>query len=205
MCNDVWRFILDQRWVKAVWAFVLQVWQFCGDQFWLWRFFCSLLAVFVTLFAIGVTVVIEVAAFLALSLCETWCVILNVIDRSGPNHMCFDYTQHQPDQTTQTPPPTPALTVSAGGPYKGNIYEPLSMHATTNQPLGAGNTISWELGDGTKASGADISHVYAAPLVFTVTVSVLGQTYVGIGPIASDSTTARIVAKGSVPPPPAIG
>jgi hypothetical protein len=203
MCNDIWRELIDQRLVRTVWAFVVQVWQFCNDQFWLWTFFCWVLAIFVTVFAIGITVVFEIVLVVALTVCESVCVLLNVGNRPSPPR-CFDYTEHPSNSSNQgtAPTPTPALAVSAGGPYTGNIDEPISMQATiSNQPLSPGNTISWDLGDGTTATGANISHVYTSPLVFTVTVSVLGQTLVGTGPIATGSTTARIIAQGGLAPP----
>jgi PKD domain len=199
VCNDIWRFLIEQKMVIAIWTFVVEIWQFCAKQFWLWGFFCVALAVFATVFAIGITIVSEVAAVIALILCELACIVLNI----GPHAsapMCFDASKH-PSNQTPSAPPAAALAVSAGGPYRGTIDVPVSMNATVyNQPLPSGASIAWDFGDGAKASGASVSHAYSTPQQFTVKVSVLGQTLVGIGPLASDSTTALIVGEGSFNP-----
>src|ERR1700694_5047083 len=48
----------------------------------------------------------------------------------------------------------------------------VAFTAAANDPSGGALTVSWDLGDGQKASGASVVHVYATTGVFPVAVTV---------------------------------
>jgi PKD repeat protein len=79
--------------------------------------------------------------------------------------------------------PVPVFTFSPSAP---GVNEPVFFNATTST-AGSGHTISsyrWTFGDGTTASGATVSHAYAAAGTFTVQLTVtdeVGQSATSAG------------------------
>jgi hypothetical protein len=97
----------------------------------------------------------------------------------------------------------PPATISAGGPYSGTLNTPITFTATAdNVPSGLGYKITWGFGDGTTATGGIVTHTYAIPAIYQVTVS-LSLNFTGIPPLAQNSTTATVLGSpviGTVPP-----
>ena len=88
------------------------------------------------------------------------------------------------------PPLNRAPIADAGGPYSGEVNEPIAFDGSgsldpDNDPL----TFHWEFGDGSTGSGACPSHAYPAPGTYTVTLTVFD----GRGGESSDTTTAEAV------------
>ena len=88
------------------------------------------------------------------------------------------------------PPVNRIPTADAGGPYCGEVNEPIAFDGTgsldpDNDPL----TFHWEFGDGSTGSGICPSHTYPAPGTYTVTLTVFD----GRGGESSDSTTVDVV------------
>jgi PKD repeat protein len=84
----------------------------------------------------------------------------------------------------------PSTTISAGGPYRGAAGQPVVMSASVN-----GSTFyrfSWSYGDGaTDGPAATVSHVYAGPGTYTVTVSATSPTTgQSVGPTTTTATIA---------------
>lgn len=60
-----------------------------------------------------------------------------------------------------------------GGPYAGNVGQPISFNGSRSyDPDGSIVSYLWNFGDGTQGSGAYLSHTYAAPGTYTVSLRV---------------------------------
>jgi PKD repeat protein len=83
-----------------------------------------------------------------------------------------------------------------GGPYTEQVGAPIGFNGSGSQATeGTLVSYSWAFGDGTTASGATVSHAYAAAGTYTVRLTVLDSN----GHTATASTTATIT--GYVPMP----
>lgn len=83
------------------------------------------------------------------------------------------------------------LTVSAGGPYSGQVGQAIFFSAQVGlggRPPGTPVQVTWTFGDGSGGTGANITHVYNQPGTYTVTVTASA----GPGQSATDSTTAQV-------------
>jgi PKD repeat protein len=86
------------------------------------------------------------------------------------------------------------LTVSAGGPYTGQVGQPIIFTAQVGlggRPPGTVVQVTWDFGDGTTGFGQTVSHTYATPGTFQVTVT----ASVGPGQTANAVTTAQIAGQ----------
>jgi PKD repeat protein len=84
-----------------------------------------------------------------------------------------------------------APTVSAGGPYAGTTGVAVAFSGTGSVPDATDVlTYTWSFGDGTTATGQNVSHVYATGGTFTVDLTVSD----GDGGTTSASTTATVVS-----------
>lgn len=62
---------------------------------------------------------------------------------------------------------------NAGGDYYGEVNEPVCLDASKSyDPDGTIVSYTWDFGDGTSGSGKKVSHTYAAPGDYTVTLTV---------------------------------
>jgi hypothetical protein len=83
--------------------------------------------------------------------------------------------------------PTPVA--EAGGPYTGQLSQPVVFDGTQSSDASGNLTFfTWDFGDGSAGSGATVSHTYMATGTYTVTLTV-GN---GCGVTDSDATTATI-------------
>jgi heat shock protein HslJ len=100
--------------------------------------------------------------------------------------------------TPQPAPPTPTMGVMPLPipvfPPEAGAGEPVVFDGSQSQP-GSSPIASydWEFGDGTSAAGATVTHPYAAPGEYAVTLAVTGQD--GL----SSSATGRIGVREAVP------
>jgi PKD repeat protein len=86
------------------------------------------------------------------------------------------------------------LTVQAGGPYTGQVGQPIVFTAQVGlggRPPGTPVQVQWDFGDGTTGFGETTSHTYAASGTYTVTVT----ASVGPGQMAT-AITAAIISGG---------
>lgn len=90
--------------------------------------------------------------------------------------------------------PMPAA--STGGPYTGVVGVPVQVSGLAS--TGFNLAFAWVWGDGTASNGPVASHVYAAPGVYTITLTVSD----GVGRQSVATTTATITgpALGTVVP-----
>jgi PKD repeat protein len=64
------------------------------------------------------------------------------------------------------------IQVSAGGPYSGNVGNPVTLTATTLTALpSAPVSYTWSLGDGTVGYGQALTHIYSAPGTYYITLN----------------------------------
>lgn len=82
-------------------------------------------------------------------------------------------------------------------PSSGKVGEPVSFSASPFDFFGLGAT-SWSFGDGGVASGDVVSHAYAAPGAYPVTVSVVDK----VGNTSTRASAISIAGPASPPPPP---
>ncbi len=95
-----------------------------------------------------------------------------------------------------SPPAFTAVNV----PATGTTGQPVAASATTLDTwsaLGAGQP-SWNFGDGKLASGSSVTHVYAAPGTYTVTVGASDA----VGNASPPTTRQIVITNAPVPPPP---
>ena len=95
-----------------------------------------------------------------------------------------------------SPPAFTAVNV----PATGTTGQPVAASATTLDTwsaLGAGQP-SWNFGDGKLASGSSVTHVYAAPGTYTVTVGASDA----VGNASPPATRQIVITNAPVPPPP---
>ena len=95
-----------------------------------------------------------------------------------------------------SPPAFTAVNV----PATGTTGQPVAASATTLDTwsaLGAGQP-SWNFGDGKVASGPSVTHIYAAPGTYTVTVSASDA----VGNASAPATRQIVISNAPVPPPP---
>ena len=88
------------------------------------------------------------------------------------------------------------LTVSAGGPYTGQVGIPVTFTATVGlggRPPGTQVQVLWDFGDGSTGTGATTTHTYVAPGTYTVTVT----ASIDANQTAMATTTAQIAAPAS--------
>ena len=90
----------------------------------------------------------------------------------------------------------PNLTVSA--PASGIAGTPLSFSASPFD-VWSPVSVSWSFGDGSSADGTVVSHAYAGPGTYTVTVKAIDA----VGNEATTSRTVQVSAPPSPPSPPA--
>ena len=74
---------------------------------------------------------------------------------------------------------------------RGKVF--LFDASAAHDPDGDGVAITWDLGDGTRRTGAVIKHRYAAPGDYVVTVEAQDSTGLACG-VATDTTT--VTARG---------
>lgn len=74
-----------------------------------------------------------------------------------------------PDDTNPNRNPSVTATASANDVLMGATS--VTFTATGNDPDGDALTYSWSFGDGTSATGASVTHVFAAPGTFNVSVT----------------------------------
>ena len=95
----------------------------------------------------------------------------------GPDTFTFTVT----DGLATSPPATVSITVvhinrpptaNAGGPYVGNVGIPVQFSGSGNDPDGDTATFSWDFGDGGNGTGSSPTHIYSAPGIYTVTLTV---------------------------------
>jgi PKD repeat protein len=79
-----------------------------------------------------------------------------------------------------------ALVAEAGGPYYGTAGQPITFDGRSSQ--GAITSYTWDFGDGTSASGAIVSHVYASPGTYTARLTVRDS----YGHIATDTAQVTV-------------
>jgi len=103
--------------------------------------------------------------------------------------------------TTQVEVKNVAPTAEAGGPYAGAVGSPITMAGTATDPGlidQAGLTYAWDFGDGAQAGGPIVSHSYAQPGEYTVTLIVTDKDS------AQGSDTARVQVTAVNQPPTAV-
>ncbi len=94
----------------------------------------------------------------------TFWVNLIVVDRSGQCHGCSTTVP-----ITANAPPV----CDAGGPYTGIVGAPIAFDgAGSYDPDGTIVSYAWTFGDGATATGVAPTHTYAAPGVYTVSLTV---------------------------------
>ncbi|RLE28770.1 hypothetical protein DRJ54_05925 [Candidatus Acetothermia bacterium] len=81
-----------------------------------------------------------------------------------------------------------ALSAEAGGPYSGTAGQPITFDGRASQ--GPIVSYTWDFGDGSTGSGAVVTHVYATPGTYTVTLTVRA----GDGRTASDTAQVTVSA-----------
>jgi PKD repeat protein len=89
-----------------------------------------------------------------------------------------------------------APAANPGGPYVGVVGVPIQFDGTAS--IGEGLTFGWDFGDGTSGAGPIVAHTYAAPGVYTVTLTLVdafGQASVA----ATTATVSSGVAAGVSP------
>jgi tape measure domain-containing protein len=87
-----------------------------------------------------------------------------------------------------TQPPSAAV----DGPYAGFALDPITMSAAgSSDGDGDALTYAWDLGDGTQATGAQVTHAYAAPGTYTVRVIVTDA--LGLADTVSTSATMSLL------------
>ncbi len=84
-----------------------------------------------------------------------------------------------------------APTANPGGPYSGNVGQPIQFNGTKssdpeNNPL----TFTWNFGDGATGTGSTPNHTYSAPGAYTVSLTVDD----GHGHTKTTTTVARILS-----------
>jgi PKD repeat protein/uncharacterized protein YgiM (DUF1202 family) len=92
-------------------------------------------------------------------------IALRVTDDKGATGL--DTTQVQ----VRNAPPT----ANAGGPYSGQAGSPISMAGAAVDPSSAdqaGLTYVWDFGDGGQANGSSVSHTYAQPGLYPLSLTV---------------------------------
>lgn len=85
-----------------------------------------------------------------------------------------------------------SLAISAGGPYTGQIGQPVSFKATAQSgaTLPSDTVFTWDFGDGSpKATGQSVAHLYNTTGMFTVTLTAASAT---TGQSGTATTTATI-------------
>jgi PKD repeat protein len=76
------------------------------------------------------------------------------------------------------------------GPYSGVTGTAIQFSGALS--TGTGLSFQWNFGDGTGATGVVVSHAYATPGIYTVTLTVVDS----FGQVAGASTTATVTAAG---------
>ena len=91
------------------------------------------------------------------------------------------------DTDTVTITVNPGLSCDAGGPYSGDICDPVQFDGSASGGHG-GNSFSWTFGDGDSGSGEDPSHQYDSDGTYTATLTVTDSE----GDTVSDTATVSI-------------
>ncbi len=86
---------------------------------------------------------------------------------------------------------TQSLTISANGPYKGGVGQPISFSASGTVP--ADTAFSWDFGDTITATGKQVAHAYNTTGTFNVTLTASSAS---TGQVGIDKTTATIGLPG---------
>jgi PKD repeat protein len=68
--------------------------------------------------------------------------------------------------------------VSAGGPYRSQAGETVTLQGQASDSDGDPLSFTWNLGDGSFASGAQASHAYMQPKIYTATLTATDGVYV---------------------------
>jgi PKD repeat protein len=90
-------------------------------------------------------------------------------------------------QVTASPPSTPVITASPAAPLAG---KPVSFTASSSDPQGLALTYAWDFGDGSTASGASVTHAFAAGGSYTVKATVTNSS----GLSASATLTQGVIS-----------
>jgi len=94
-------------------------------------------------------------------------------------------------------------TFDAAGPLVGSLTvpatatagEPVALSASAGDAWSAMGAIAWDLGDGASATGASVTHAYAVPGSYTVTVRAEDA-------LGNATTAVRTITVAAAPPPP---
>jgi PKD repeat protein len=106
---------------------------------------------------------------------------LRVTDNEGATHTAV----------TQVEVRNVAPAVEAGGPYSGRVGSLITMAGSATDPGSvdqAGLSYLWDFGDGTQGSGPTVSHSYAQPGAYALSLTVTDRD----GASGSDTATVRV-------------
>jgi PKD repeat protein len=121
----------------------------------------------------------------------TYTVTLTVTDNAGATNSATQTITVTPANQPQPPLANPA------GPYSGTVGNPVSFNGSGSQdPDGSIVSYYWNFGDGAIANTMSPTHVYTAPGVYTVQLTVTDNS----GLTGSAQTTATITAVTTPPP-----
>lgn len=116
----------------------------------------------------------------------------------APPPSTTDPTASTPPPVATTPPPPPPCTVSRAdivGPRRVTVFEAASFAPASSSACPFSHT--WSFGDGSSAMGTYVSHAWASPGFYSVSLTVAS------GIVSATSSVTVEVVPGPVAPPPA--
>lgn len=116
------------------------------------------------------------------------------IAQTGQQDDLVEVTQTEPTETPTPEVPNMAPTVTIDTPTVD--YLTITLTGTATDTDGEIASYGWNLGDGTHATGASVTHTYAAEGTYTVTFAVTDDDG------APASTTIEVTVTAPPPPPP---